>query len=135
MADRLRVLCVDDNRDVADSNGELFELTGCEVRVCYSGAEALAATGEFRPDVCVLDLNMPGMDGEHLAVWLRARCDGQPTVFVALTGLCGEDAHRRSRAAGFDLHLTKPVDPQHLLAAVRDLSRWAKEQANSRVAR
>ena len=112
----VRVLCVDDNRDLAESNAELLRLAGCEVRVCYDGATALPAAEGFRPDVCVLDLNMPGMRGEYLAVWLRARAAGRVPALIALTG----DV-QRTQAAGFDLHLVKPVDPQLLIKAVMRL--------------
>lgn len=117
----LRVLCVDDMADYGDMLGLLLELVGYEVRVCYDGPSALAAADDFRPDAVLLDLNMPGMDGAELGRRLRARpwADGLP--LVALTGACGEDARRRTAAAGFDLHLVKPVQPDRLATALADL--------------
>ena len=126
----LRVLCVDDNRDVADSTADLLSLVGFEVRVCYSGAAALVAAVEFRPGVCLIDLNMPGMDGDELAPRLRALPGDPPLILVAVTAMSDEASTRRIREAGFDLHLVKPVDPHQLLAVVDRL--WQAWQANAR---
>lgn len=73
----LRVLCVDDNRDVADSTAELLRLVGFEARACYDGPTALAEAAAFLPSVCLIDLNMPGMDGDELATRLRAQAGGR----------------------------------------------------------
>lgn len=113
-----RVLVVDDNRDAADMLGVLLELFGCEVRVCYDGATALAVAGSFRPEVCLLDLCMPGMDGYALAGRVRAALPDSAIRLAAVTALGGEDARRRSAAAGFDVHLVKPVTPDTLLLAI-----------------
>jgi two-component system, OmpR family, response regulator len=118
MGDRLKVLCVDDNRDAARSIGQVLELAGCEVRVCHDGASALAAAREFRPDVCVLDLKMPGMSGEELALRLQEQAGEHPPRCVALTGLWDIDAQHRTNNAGFDEHLVKPADPERLVEAV-----------------
>lgn len=117
MATQLRVLCVDDNEDAARTVGELLELAGCDVRVCHDGPAALAAADEFHPDVCVIDLRMPGMGGEELATKLRERADG--VRCVALTGLWDVDSFHRTHNSGFDKHLVKPVDPATLVAAVQ----------------
>lgn len=114
-----RVLCVDDNRDLADTNATLLRMAGYDVRVCYDGAEALTASEEFCPDVCLLDLNMPGVQGEHLAVWIRAREAGRRPALIALTGYGRDSDFRRTELAGFDAHLVKPVAPNQLLDAVR----------------
>src|SRR5437660_921953 len=82
----LKVLCVDDNADAAESAAMLLEGAGCAVRVCHDGPSALAAAAEFQPDVCVIDLRMPGMRGEELASRLREQA-GRPLRCVALTGL------------------------------------------------
>jgi CheY-like chemotaxis protein len=76
----LRVLCVDDNRDVADSEADLLHVHECDARACYSGASALVEVAEFRPCVCLIDLNMPGMDGDELAVRLREQEGGPPPI-------------------------------------------------------
>ncbi len=116
----VRVLCVDDNKDLADTNATLLRAAGYEVRVCYDGAAALAAAGEFRPDVCLLDLHMPGVPGEHLAVWIRAREGERRPALVALTGYGRDEDIRRTELAGFDAHLLKPVEPDRLIDAVRE---------------
>src|SRR5688500_13177013 len=104
----VRVLCADDNRDLADTSASLLRMAGYDVRVCYDGADALSAAAEFRPDICLLDLNMPGLPGEQLAVWLRARAadGGQPRPsLVAVTGYGRDEDFRRTARAGFDAHL------------------------------
>lgn len=115
----LRVLCVDDNQDSADSMAMLLEMLGSEVEVSYGGAAALALADEFRPDVCLLDLTMPGMDGLELARQLRQRAAGRRMLLMAMTALGSESARRQTAAAGFDYHLTKPVEIGALTAALR----------------
>ena len=118
MGERLKVLCVDDNQDAAQSGGRLLELAGCEVRVCHDGTEALALAREFRPDVCVIDLKMPGMGGEELAGRLREEAGDRPLRCVALTGLWDIDTQHRTHNVGFDEHLVKPVEPDRLVEVV-----------------
>jgi two-component system, OmpR family, response regulator len=117
----LRVLCVDDNRDVADSEAMLLELYGCEVVVCYDGKSALAEALRFGPDVCLIDFNMPGMDGctvaRHLKAWRK--CD--PLYLIAVTACDSESAYRETAEAGFDMHLVKPLDWEELARALSDL--------------
>jgi CheY-like chemotaxis protein len=115
----LRVLCVDDNQDSADSMAMLLEMLGCEVEVSYGGAAALALADQFRPDVCLLDINMPGMDGYELAGRLRQRGAGRRMLLVAMTALASESHRGLTIAAGFDHHLTKPVEITALTAALR----------------
>jgi CheY-like chemotaxis protein len=117
----LRVLCVDDYRDSADTLGALLRIYGCEVKVCYDGPTALSEAETFHPDVCVLDLTMPGMDGCEVARLLRQRQLNPEPRFVAVTALGGEEARRRTAAAGFDFHLVKPVDPDELANVVADV--------------
>jgi CheY-like chemotaxis protein len=117
----LRVLCADDNRDQADTTAALLRAAGCETLACYDGAEALSAAEDFRPDVCVLDLNMPGLPGEQLAVWLRARREDRRPGLVAVTGGGRAEDFRRTELAGFDAHLVKPVDPGRLVETVHRL--------------
>jgi CheY-like chemotaxis protein len=114
----LRVLCVDDNRDVADSEALLLRVVGFEARACYTGDAALAEAAAFLPAVCLIDLDMPGMDGCELARRLRAGAD-YPLVLVAVTAMSGDVCSARVADAGFDLHLVKPVAPDQLLLAVR----------------
>jgi len=117
----VRVLCVDDNRDVADSSVDFFSVTGTTARACYDGPSALAEIPTFQPDVCLIDLNMPGMDGDALAVHIRERFDPCPTL-IALTAMSDDKSRGRIEAAGFDLHLVKPVDPYQLSELVNTLS-------------
>lgn len=116
-----RVLYVDDNCDVADSATELLRLVGFDTCVRYDGPTALAAAEQFHPDVCILDLNMPGMDGDELATLLRDQAAGRPMLFVAVTAMGNDECRRRTLAAGFHLHLVKPVDPHDLLRVVDEL--------------
>ena len=118
----LRILCVDDDPQAADILGVLLELTGFEARVAYDGVSALAIARDFRPDAAILDLTMPGMDGYELARRLLERDSFRtPPVLIALTGWSGDDVRRRTAEAGFDLHLTKPVDPDQLALLLADI--------------
>jgi two-component system OmpR family response regulator len=117
----LRVLCVDDNRDSADSMVTMLHLVGFEAMGCYGGNEALKVNQIFRPGVCIVDLHMPGMCGDELAIKLRSNLNWRPLFLVAVTAASNESSRERIRAAGFDLHLVKPVDPRHLLEIVDGL--------------
>ncbi|WP_133501039.1 ATP-binding protein [Cognatilysobacter terrigena] len=115
-ADGRRVLVVDDNADAAMTLTALLELGGHDVRSAGSGQGALALIDDFAPEVAFLDLGMPGMSGYELAGHLRADPRTASTRLVALTGWGRDEDRDRTRAAGFDAHLTKPVDPTALLA-------------------
>lgn len=106
-----RVLIADDNRDAADSLALLLELDGHEVRKVYDGAAALQEAERFRPEFVLLDIGMPVFNGYEVAQRLRAQPWTQDTVLVAITGWGQEQDRQRSRAAGFDQHMTKPIDP------------------------
>ncbi len=109
---RRRVLLVDDNKDAADALAMLLEFDGQEVRVAYSARAALSIAQTFRPDVALLDIGMPDMNGYELARTLRQTSWGRSLFLIALTGWGQEDDRLRATQAGFDHHLTKPVDPQ-----------------------
>ncbi len=116
-----RVLVVDDNVDSADSMAELLRVWGHEVQAVHNGSEALDAAPGFRPEVALLDIDMPDMTGYELARQLCTRHGLGGTAFVALTGFGQDDDRRRSAEAGFRAHLVKPVDPEalrHLLATL-----------------
>lgn len=119
VAHSLRVLVVDDNRDAADSLAMLLELTGHEVTTANNGEVALAEAERLTPDVVLLDIGMPGMNGYEVAQRLRETGHGRHAFIVALTGWGQDDDKRRAMEAGFDHHLTKPVDPA-ILHAVLD---------------
>jgi PAS domain S-box-containing protein len=109
-----RVLVVDDNVDAAESIAKLLRLAGHEVECVYDGPQALQGATRSRPDVVVLDIGLPGMDGYEVARRLRTLPQFRHTALIALTGY-GQDSDRQSsRQAGFDHHLTKPVDPDVL---------------------
>ena len=113
-ASRQRVLIVDDNVDTADSMAILLTTMGHEVRAAYNGASAVETAEHFRPDVVLLDLGMPGLNGYETAHYIREETWGKDTVVVAVTGWGSHADHQRSLDAGFDYHLTKPVDPEVL---------------------
>jgi CheY-like chemotaxis protein len=118
---RRRVLVVDDNVDAADMLAALLAHEGHEVRVESNGMAALAAAAEFRPDVAFLDIGLPGMNGYELARRLRLDVALGHIVLIAVTGWGQQDDRQRSREAGFDEHLTKPVDPDRVVAIVAAL--------------
>jgi signal transduction histidine kinase len=107
---RLRVLVVEDNLDGAESLGELLELMGHTVRLAHEGGSALSVAREFAPEAVFLDIGLPGMSGYELAMQLRRVAETSRSLLIALTGWGSEEDHKRSRAAGFDYHLTKPVE-------------------------
>jgi two-component system, chemotaxis family, CheB/CheR fusion protein len=109
-----RVLVADDNRDGADCLEMLLKMSGHEVYVALDGTEALELVRQHRPDVGVIDLGMPGLSGYEVARRIRAEAWGSATMLIALTGWGQEEDRRRALAAGFDHHLTKPVDPDQL---------------------
>ncbi len=106
---RRRILVVDDNEDAAAGLSLLLELDGHDVRAAHDGAAALRVSEEFAPDIVILDIGLPGMDGYEVARRLRARPDGSHTTIIALTGYGLEEDRRRSFAAGFDHHVVKPI--------------------------
>ncbi len=121
-----RILLVEDNLDAADALAELLRMWGHEVDVVHDGASAVGKAGAARPDVVLLDIGLPGMDGYQVAGALRALPDLQEALLVALTGYGQEADRKRSAAAGFDHHLVKPVDLEELkrlVAAGRSIGR------------
>jgi CheY-like chemotaxis protein len=113
-----RALCVDDNQDCADSFALLLRTMGMEAQACYNGKSALVLNGTFRPAICFLDLNMPGMDGDEVARRLKQGPDWRPLLVIAVTAMSNEASRARIESAGFDMHLIKPVDPGKLLEVV-----------------
>jgi signal transduction histidine kinase/CheY-like chemotaxis protein len=109
-----RVLIADDNRDGADIMAMLLRQSGMQVHVAYTGVEAVSLAAQIHPDVAVLDIGMPGMSGYEVARRIRTEPWGSRMQLIAVTGWGQEGDKRRAVAAGFDHHLTKPVDPLHL---------------------
>jgi signal transduction histidine kinase/CheY-like chemotaxis protein len=122
----LRVLVVDDNRDAADSLAMLLRTTGNEIRTAYDGLEALQVANEFRPEVVLLDIGLPKIDGHEVAQRLRREPWGQRVCLIAVTGWSDEADRARSRAAGFDHHLVKPLDTGHLAQLLSSVERSAR---------
>lgn len=120
---RRKILVADDNTDAAESLGMLLELMGNEVRTAADGQAAVEVAEEFRPDVMVFDIGMPRLDGNAAARRIRATEWGRHAVLIALTGWGQAEDRRRTSEAGFDMHLTKPVDPSTLDALLSGLCR------------
>jgi PAS domain S-box-containing protein len=116
----VRVLVIDDNRDGADILGILVEEQGGLVRVAYDGDSALLIAQDFKPEVVLLDIGLPGIDGYEVCRRLRAQFDSAVGI-IALTGWGHEQDKQRALACGFDAHLTKPADPYQLSETIRAL--------------
>jgi CheY-like chemotaxis protein/two-component sensor histidine kinase len=107
---RRRILVVDDNRDSADSLALMLRLKGNATQTAYDGLEAVEAAAAFRPDLVLLDIGMPKLNGYDAARRLRDQPWGRNIMLVALTGWGQEEDRRKSREAGFDLHMAKPIE-------------------------
>jgi PAS domain S-box-containing protein len=113
-AARRRVLVVDDNRDAAMSLAMMLKLMGSEVKTAHDGMEALDVAAVFRPDLVLLDIGMPRLNGHETARRIREQPWAKNVVLVALTGWGQEEDRRRSEEAGFDSHMVKPIEPRAL---------------------
>jgi len=122
-AEALRVLVVDDLVDAAATMGRLLELMACEVRTVHDGHAALAAASEFLPDVVLLDLGLPGLDGNEVARRLRSQPATARSLIIALSGYGHAAARDDALAAGCDYHLLKPAGIDQLLALVNQWRR------------
>ena len=118
----LRILVVDDNQNAATLLSEFLEMTGFATHIAFDGPAALEAAMAFRPDVALLDIGLPIMDGYELAGRLRAQALLQNTRLIALTGYGQESDRRRAQEAGFDLHLVKPVNLEELPGTIRRIT-------------
>ncbi len=116
VAGGLRVLVIDDNRDSADSATDVLRLLGNQVETAYDGGSGIALAARFHPHMILLDLAMPGMDGFEARRQLREQGPVPAPYIVAMTGFGNEEDKRRTRAAGFDAHLTKPVELDALVS-------------------
>jgi two-component system CheB/CheR fusion protein len=115
MSARRRVLIVDDNQDSALTLARLVRALGHKVATAGGGAEALSRASSFRPEILLLDIGMPDIDGYAVAAQLRRQPEFSETLFVALTGYGTTEDRKQSQAAGFNAHLVKPVDLNALL--------------------
>jgi CheY-like chemotaxis protein len=111
-----RILVVDDNQDVRDAMTELLDMVGYSTQSAKDGPSALAAATAEAPDVVLLDLGMPGMSGYEVAPQLRRLAGGRELVIIAISGWGTPDVVTRTREAGIDFHLLKPVGLETLRA-------------------
>jgi CheY-like chemotaxis protein len=116
-----KILVVDDNADVAESMTMLLQLLGSDVRTASDGYKAIEVAGEFLPEIVMLDIGLPGRDGLETAREIRRQPWGKNMVLIAVTGWGQDSDFRRSREAGFDHHVVKPMDPDVLMELLDSL--------------
>lgn len=114
----LRILVVEDNTDQAHSLAELLEMWGHEVAVASDGLAGIERARSFHPDVVIMDIGLPVLDGYQAARLLRADPSTSQMLLIALTGYGQDEDRRQAKDAGFDLHLTKPADLEALRQAL-----------------
>jgi CheY-like chemotaxis protein len=116
-----RILIVDDNQDSAESMALLLKFDGHQVEMAHDGLTALRVAESFQPEIILLDIGLPGMNGYDVARQIRTQPETSRAQLIALTGYGQEEDRQRSKEAGFDYHLVKPVEPrvlQHLLNSI-----------------
>jgi CheY-like chemotaxis protein len=118
---RRRLLVVDDNRDAAESMSMLLQMWGHDVVFAYDGPSALETAEQWQPEAVFLDIGLPGMDGYEVAERLRELPHAKGAVLIAITGYGQDDDRLRSRRAGIDHHLVKPVAPDALRSLIDSL--------------
>ena len=115
-----KILVVEDNPDAAATMRDFLELSGHEVELAASGTDGVQAARQLHPEVVLCDLGLPGMTGYEVATALRKDPETRSAKLIAVTGYGRDEDRRRSKEAGFDLHLTKPVDPAQLKAVLQE---------------
>lgn len=115
-----RILVVDDDRDLADSLTRLLRINGHEIRTGYDGQEAVAMAESFRPQIVLLDIELPKRNGHDACRQIRAQPWGREITLIAVTGRDEPEDLKRSKEAGFDRHLVKPLDYRVLAALLAD---------------
>ena len=118
-AEARKILVIDDHRDLAEAQAQVLGLLGHEVRVAVDGPSALAICKDFVPDVVLVDIGLPVMDGYEVANRLRALLSPREIPIIAISGYGQEIDHHRSQEAGFECHLVKPVDVESLQLRIR----------------
>lgn len=121
MGNAKRVLVVDDHEDAAEMLGLLIERLGYDVRTATDGCQALAVAGSFRPEIVIMDIGMPIMDGYETARRMRREPWAKKSCLVALTGWCSPDDLKEAVEAGFDRHIAKPAGMSELKAIFKSL--------------
>lgn len=119
---KLRILIVEDNHDAARTLQELLQFEGHEVEVAHNGLEGVVAARSFLPQVVLCDIGLPGLDGWQVASTLRAEPATAHSRFIAVSGYGSQEDRRRSEQAGFEAHITKPLDLDHLMRLLRKRS-------------
>lgn len=125
LLNHVRVLVVEDQEDCAEMLRHTLRRWGCDARVCQTGAEAIDEASNYRPHVALLDLSLPDLDGCEVGRCLREQPGCDSMALVAISGFGAEEDRCRSRDAGFDLHLLKPVRPDVLHALLSRLEQHA----------
>jgi CheY-like chemotaxis protein len=115
-----RILVADDNPDAASTLGMLLEMMGHEVCIVHDGVKAVEGAATFRPDIILLDIGMPQLNGYDACARIREQPSNKGILIVALTGWTQDDKKQRSQQAGFDFHLVKPVELPALEKLLRD---------------
>jgi CheY-like chemotaxis protein len=110
----MRVLICDDNRDTADLLEALVAIENYETCICYDGSSCIQKVRQWRPEAVLLDIGLPGMTGYEIAQSIREMDFGKDVLLVAITGYGGTDHKTMATTVGFDVHLTKPADPNQL---------------------
>ncbi|HEV7783979.1 MAG TPA: response regulator [Thermoanaerobaculia bacterium] len=123
----LKVLVIEDNRDAAETLGDLLSLFGHETEIALSGPAGVETARSFRPEVVLCDIGLPGMDGYAVARSLRGEPATRSARLIALTGYDRKTDRQRTQEAGFDLHLVKPVEPLELKRLLDDWATGASE--------
>jgi two-component system CheB/CheR fusion protein len=118
-----RVLVVDDNVDAADMLAMMLQMFGHEVQAAYSGESALEKAVGYQPEFVLLDIGLPDIDGYEVALRLRRQPQTKDVTLIAMTGYGQDSDRQRSKAAGFDHHLVKPVEPQKLQELLAELAK------------
>ena len=119
LSESYRVLIVEDNADALESLRLQMELWGTEVSTARSAEEALDVAAQFRPQIVLCDIGLPGMDGFRLVAPLREKLKGMPVVFAAVTGYASAEDQQRALDAGFDSFFVKPLNPGSLANLLR----------------
>lgn len=117
---KLRVLVVDDNRDSADTLAMMLRILGHDSHTAYDGQEAVDRAASLAPDAVLLDIGMPRMNGYEAAALIRKQPAGEQMLLLALTGWGQDEDREKTRAAGFDSHLVKPINHEELNKLLHD---------------
>ena len=121
LAANLRIEVVDDNQDSANSLGMMLRIMGNDIQIASDGEQAVSLAEDFQPDVVLLDIGLPKLNGYEAAKQIRQQPWGKKIALIALTGWGQEEDKRQAYASGFDMHLVKPVDPNSLMGILAEL--------------